>query len=93
MEFIKNHFDISFDEKNIYYESLLYNSDFNYLKDTPIKRFEGNTPVYNFLFEMQELVNNGEAKVEDGKLIIPIETFIKKQEEDSDNLFCQCLTL
>lgn len=93
MEFVKNHFNITFDEENIYYESLLYNSDFDYLKDVYIKKFEGNPPVYNFLFEVQELVRNGEAQVIDGKLVIPLETFIKKQEEDTDNLFCQHLTL
>lgn len=93
MEFIKNHFNINFDEENIYYESLLYNSDFDYLKDAPIKVFENNSPVYNFLFEVQDLINNGEAHIEEGKLIVPIETFIKKQENDIDNLFCQNMTL
>ena len=93
MEFIKNHFDVEFDDENIYYESLLYNSDFDYLKNAHIKIFEGNPPVYNFLFEVQELINNEEAKVENGKLVIPMETFAKKMEENKDNNFCQNLTL
>ena len=93
MDFIKNYFDINFDEENIRYKSLLYNSDFNYLKDAPIRTFENKDSVYNFLFEIQELINNGEAYVDNGELIVPVETFVKKIENEDDDSFCYNMTL
>lgn len=87
MEFIKNHFEIDFDEENIYYTSLLYNSDFEYLKDCSIKRFETNPSVYNFLFEIQELYKNDNMQIDgNGHLIIPINTFMGLYPESMYNL-------
>lgn len=93
MNFIRNHFNIDFDKENIYYESLLYNSDFDYLKEAPIKVFEDNPPVYNFLFEVQELINNNQAHIKNGKLVIPTENFVRKMTDDEDSNFCHNMTL
>ena len=92
MEFIKNHFEIFFDEKNIRYKSLIYNTDFDYLKNAPIKIFESNSKIYNFLFEVQNLINNGDATVENGELILPIEKFIENINDEDSN-FCYNMTL
>lgn len=92
MEFIKNHFDINFDEINIRYKSLIYNSDFDYLKSAPIKLFESNPKVYNFLFEVQNLFNNGDVTIENGELVLPIEKFIENIDDEDSN-FCFNMTL
>lgn len=92
MEFIKNNFEIYFNEENIKYKSLIYNSDFDYLQNAPIKMFESNPKVYNFLFEVQNLINNEDATVENGELILPIEKFIENINDEDSN-FCYNMTL
>lgn len=92
MEFIKNHFEINFDENNIRYKSLIYNSDFDYLLNAPIKLFESNSKVYNFLFEVQNLFNNGDVIIENGELVLPIEKFIENIDGEDSN-FCFNMTL
>ncbi len=92
MEFIKNNFEIFFDEENIRYKSLIYNSDFDYLQKAPIKIFETNSKIYNFLFEAQNLINNGDATVENGELTVPVKKFIENINDEDSN-FCYNMTL
>ena len=84
---IHNHFDIQFDDNNVYFISLLHD-DFDYLKDAPIKRYKDDyIEVYNFLSQIQNLYDLELIKIEDGKAVITVDNFINLEKDVLRNLW------
>ena len=84
---IHNHFNIQFDENNVYYVSLMHD-DFEYLKDAPIKRYkDAFIEVYEFLYEIQSLYERGIVKIENGKAIISNDDFINLDDDERGKIF------
>ena len=82
---IKNHFEIDIKEDIIKIISILPDKNFDNLQND-IKKYIVNAEVYSFLTTVYNLIDTGEAKIENGNVIIENLKLINFDEEDKVNL-------